>query len=78
MLLLTTIKPYHLVTFSTVTHWLESLCKLPGTGTSIFSTHSVRGATIATAANAAISTTDILKTANQYLESIFLRLIYCT
>lgn len=52
VLLLTTIEPHHSITFSTVTHWLMSLLKLFGTDTSIFSTHSVKGASSSRAANA--------------------------
>ena len=72
-LLLAIIKPNRPVTSSTVARWLKSLLELSGIDTSTFGAHSVRGASSSKAANAGVTTNDILKAANWSSESVFQR-----
>ena len=50
------IKPYKAVTSSTITRWLKYLLEAAGIYTSVFSAHSVRGASFSAAANLGIMT----------------------
>ena len=63
-LFLTTIKPHTPVASSTIARWLKSLLGKAGIDTAIFKAHSVRGASTTTAANAGVTTSDILKATN--------------
>ena len=75
-LFLALIKPYRAVTSSTIARWLKSLLEAAGIDTSVFSAHSVRGASSPTAANLGITTNDILKAADWSSESVFQRFYY--
>ena len=74
-LFLATIKPHRAVSSSSIARWLKRLLEVAGVDTSIFSAHSVRGASSSTASNMVISTNDILnhilRTANWSSESVF-------
>jgi len=67
------IKPHN---SSTVARWLKSLLEASGIDTSIFSAHSVRGASSYAAGSAGISTSDILKAAGWSSESTFPQFYY--
>ena len=71
-LFLALIKPHKSVTSCTVAQWLKALLQAAGMDTSIFSAHSVRGASCSKVANMGITTNDILKAANRRTESVFL------
>ena len=75
-LLVTIIKPHKAVSSSTVARWLKSFLEALGIDTSIFSVHSVRGASSSAAAFAGISTSDILKAAGWNSESTFQHFYY--
>ena len=70
------IKPHKAISSSTVARWLKSLLEASGIDTSIFSAHSVRGASSSAAASTGISTAEILKAANWSSESVFQRFYY--
>ena len=63
-LFLALIKPYKALTSSTIARWLKSLLEAAGINTSVFSAHSVRGASSSAAANLGITTNEILKAAD--------------
>lgn len=75
-LLIAIIKPHKAITSSTVARWLKSLLEASGIDTSIFSAHSVRGASSSAAASTGVSTAEILKAANWSSESVFQRFYY--
>ena len=75
-LFLALIKPHKSVTSCTVARWLKALLQAAGMDTSIFSAHSVRGASSSKAANMGITTNDILKAANWSTESVFQKFYY--
>ena len=75
-LFLALIKPYKAVTSSTIARWFKSLLEAVGIDTSVFSAHSVRGASPSAAANLGITTSDILKAADWSSESVFQRFYY--
>ena len=75
-LLVAIIKPHKAVSSSTVARWLKSLLEASGVDVSIFSAHSVRGASSSAAASVGISTSDILKAAGWSSESTFQRFYY--
>ena len=75
-LFLATIKPHKAVSSSTLARWLKSLLEAAGVDTSIFSAHSVRGASTSKAVNMGITTVDILKTADWSSESVFEKFYY--
>ena len=58
------IKPHKAVTSSTIARWLKSLLEAAGIDTTVFTAHSVRGASSSAAANLGITTNDILKAAD--------------
>ena len=60
-----------MVSSSTVARWLKLLLEASGIDISMFSTHSVRGASSSAAASAGISISDILKAAGWSSESTF-------
>ena len=75
-LFLALIKPYKAVTSSTIARWLKSLLEAAGIDTSVFTAHSVRGASASAPANMGITTNDILKAADWNSESVFQRFYY--
>ena len=75
-LFLALIKPYKAVTSSTIARWLRSLLEAAGIDTSVFSAHSVRGASSSAAANLGIATNDILKAADWSSQSVFQKFYY--
>jgi hypothetical protein len=75
-LFLAIIKPNKAVASSTIARWLKSLLQAAGIDISIFSAHSVRGASSTTAANMGITTNDILKAADWSSESVFQKFYY--
>ena len=75
-LLVAMIKPHKAISSSTVARWLKSLLEASGIDISIFSAHSVRGASSSAAASTGVSTAEILKAANQSSESVFQRFYY--
>ena len=72
------IKPNKAVASSTIARWLKSLLQAAGIDISIFSAHSVHGASSTTAANMGITTNDILKAADWSSESVFQKFYYST
>ena len=60
---------------SSFARWLKSVLQSAGVDTSIFTAHSVRGASVSKTANMAVTTKDILKAANWSSESVFQRFI---
>ena len=75
-LFLALIKPHKAVTSSTIARWLKSLLEAAGIDTTVFTAHSVRGASSSAAANLGITTNDILKAADWSSESVFQRFYY--
>ena len=75
-LFVATIKPHRAVASCTIARWLRSVLNAAGVDTSIFNSHSVRGASTSKAANMGITTEDILKAANWSSESVFQRFYY--
>ena len=75
-LLVAIIKPHKAISSSTVARWLKSLLEASGIDISIFSAHSVWGASSSAAASTGISTAEILKAANWKSESVFQRFYY--
>ena len=64
------IKLHHPVAPSTVAKWLRSVMEKVNVDTSIFKAHPARGAAVTPAANAGITTVDILKTADWSSDSV--------
>ena len=58
------INPHKSVSSAKIVHWLHEVLRLAGIDVSIFSGHSVRGASTSAAAGASITTNDILKAAD--------------
>ena len=75
-LLVAIIKPHKAISSSMVAQWLKSLLETSGIDTSIFSAHSVRGASSSAVVSTDISTAEILKAANWKSESVLQRLYY--
>jgi len=71
------IKPHKSVSSATIVRWLREVLRLAGIDVSIFSGHSVRGASTSAAAGAGITTDDILKAADWSSDSVFRRFYYC-
>ena len=69
-LLLATIRPHKAVTSSTIAKWLKVIMERAGINTSIFKAHSVRSASVSTAAIAGITTADILEAADWTNQSV--------
>ena len=57
-------KPHKPVVSCTIAHWLKEMLKLAGFDVSIFSGHSVRGASTLAAAGAGITMNDIMQAAD--------------
>ncbi|CAC5382053.1 unnamed protein product [Mytilus coruscus] len=70
-LFVTFVKPYHHPTKSTISNWIKLVLKLAGVNTSIFKTHSTRGASTSAALKAGVSVNSILKSAGWTNESTF-------
>ena len=75
-LFLGTVKPHNLVAPSTVARWLRSMMEKAGIDISVFKVHSTRGAAVTAAANAGITTEDILKAANWSSDTVFNKFYY--
>ena len=75
-LLIATIKPHKAVTSSTIARWLRTIMGKAGIDTAIFKAHSVRSASVSTAANAGVTTADILKAADWSSQSVFEKFYY--
>ena len=75
-LFLSYIRPHKPVTSSSVAKWMKSVLELPGIDTSIFTAHSVLGASTLGALNQGISIPDILKMASWSNESTFQKFYY--
>ena len=70
-LFISVIKPHRVVSSSSIARWLKRILEVAGVDTSIFSAHSVRGASSSKASNMGISTNDILIAADWSSESVF-------
>jgi len=70
------IKPYNPVTSSTIARWIKSILTKSGINTEIFKAHSTRSAAVSSAANAGITTNDILNAADWSSESVFRNFYY--
>ena len=69
-------KPHNPVASCTIARWLKETLRLAGIDVSIFSGHSVRGASTSAAAGAGVTMTDILQAADWSTESVFRRFYY--
>ena len=75
-LFLSFVIPHKPVSSATLARWIKSYLQLAGIDTSIFSAHSLRGASTTAALNQGVSLADILKMANWSQESTFARFYY--
>ena len=75
-LFLAVVKPHKPVSSSTIARWLKTLLGKAGIDTGIFKAHSVRGAAASAAANAGVTTADILQAADWSSESVFTKFYY--
>ena len=75
-LFLSFVIPHKPVSSATLARWIKSYLQLAGIDTSIFSAHSLRGASTTAALNQGVSLADILKMANWSQESTFTRFYY--
>ncbi len=75
-LFLSYIRPHKPVTSPSVARWMKSVLELAGIDTSIFTAHSVRGASTSGALNQGISIPDILKMDSWSNESTFQKFYY--
>ena len=75
-LFLAVVKPHKPISSSTMARWLRSLLGKAGIDTNIFKAHSVRGAAASAAANAGVTTIDIMKAADWSSESVFTKFYY--
>ena len=75
-LFLGVIRPHNPVAPSTVARWLKSLMEKAGIDIGTFKAHSTRGAAVTAAANAGISTEDILKAADWSSDTVFNKFYY--
>ena len=69
-------KPHKPVASCTIARWLKEMLKLAGIDVSIFSGHSVRGASTSAAAGAGATMNDIMQAADWSTESVFRRFYY--
>ena len=76
ILFISHIKPHRAVTTATVARWIRSILKDARVDTSIFKTHSVRGAATSAAANAFVPLQEILNMADWSNSSTFQRFYY--
>ena len=70
------IKPHKPVSSSSIARWLKAVLELAGIDTSIFKSHSTRGASASAAARMGITTNEILKAADWNSESVFQKFYY--
>ena len=70
------IKPHKPVTSSTIARWIKSVLTKSGIDTNTFKAHSTRCAAASSAANAGITTNDILNAADWSSESTFRNFYY--
>ena len=75
-LFIATIRPHKPVAASTIARWLCTVLEKAGIDTTIFSAHSTRGASVSTAANAGITTSEIMQSADWSSESTFKQFYY--
>ena len=75
-LFISLIKPYKQVTSSTIARWIKSILAKSGIDTNIFKAHSVRGASTSAAADAGVTTNDILNAADWSNDSVFQKFYY--
>ena len=75
-LFISLIKPYNAVTSSTIARWLKSVLTKSGIDTDMFKAHSIRGASTSAAANAGVTTNDILNAADWSSVSVFQKFYY--
>ena len=69
-------KPHQPVASCTIARWLKEILRLAGIDVSIFSGHSVRGASTSAAAGTGITMNDIMQAADWSSESVFRRFYY--
>jgi len=69
-------KPHKPVASCTIARWLKEMLKLAGIDVSIFSGHSVGGASTSAAAGAGATMNDIMQAADWSTESVFRRFYY--
>ena len=69
-------KSHQLVASCTIARWLKETLRLAGIDVSIFSGHSVRGASTSAAAGAGVTMNDIMQAADWSSESVFRRFYY--
>ena len=60
----------------TIARWLKDTLRLAGIDVSIFSGHSVRGASVSAAAGAGVKMSEIMQAADWSTESVFRRFYY--
>ena len=75
-LFLGTVKPHNPVAPFTVARWLRSMMEKAGIDISVFKAHLTRGAAVMAAANAGITTEDILKAADWSSDTVFKKFYY--
>lgn len=75
-LFLALIKPYKPVSSSTIARWIKTFLADAGIDTTIFKAHSVRSASASAAAEAGVTTNDILKAADWSSQSVFEKFYY--
>ena len=76
-LFIATIRPHKPVAASTIARWLRSVLDRAGIDTTIiFKAHSTRGALVSAAANAGITISEIMQSADWSCESTFKRFYY--
>lgn len=69
-------EPHKQVTSSTIACWLKEMLKLTVVDISIFSGHSVRGASTSAAAGAGVTMNEIMQAADWNMESVFQKFYY--
>ena len=69
-------KPHNPVASCTIARWLKETLRLAGIDVSIFSGHSVRGASTSAAAGAGVTMAYIMQAADWSTESVFRRFYY--
>ena len=77
-LFLAIVNPHRPVASCTIARWLKCVLKDAGIDVSMFSAHSVRGASSSAAAMAGVTTNDILRAADWSIDSVFRRFYYKT
>ena len=75
-LFLVVVRPHKPVCSSTLARWLRSLLDKAGIDMAIFKAHSTRNAAASAAANAGITTGDILKAADWSSKTVFTKFFY--